>query len=606
MRTTRAGLAIAGALVVACSGPAYDHYTWNEPYGPSGEPGVPNEPLPPKGPQPSFGPTRHLANAPPPISGGTLAILSDGRVAAADPDRDLVYIVDVGNSGTVTTIKLDPHDEPGRIVQDAAQRVHVVLRSGHGVATIDPAAGKLLTRRPTCAAPRGIAVDGSRLLVACEGGELVALPADPNGTASLVSTIDRDLRDVVVTKQTIYVSRFRTAEVLELSTDGVVIARQRAAGANFDLNGADATLAWRMIAAPPGDSSDRPVVVHQMSTRQMVEPAPGGYGGGGFGAQDPLFCSPGIVSTVVGRGVPLGPLVPAPSQAALPVDVAVDGTDYVIVAAGNGHTQELPQLFVLDQQDVGCGAPQSRSVHGQATAVAVLARGSYVVQSREPAQLELVPSGRIITLSNDSREDTGHAIFHSNSGIGIACASCHGEGRDDAHVWSFDQLGERRTPSLLGTLEGTAPYHWKGDMKDIGQLVDEVMTGRMNGPSLVDDQKSTLQGWLFALPAPSASTSLDAASVARGRALFESPGVGCTRCHAGPRYTTSATVDVGTGGSFQVPSLVGVSARAPYLHDGCAATLLERFGSCGGSKHGDTSKLSATELDDLVNFLGTL
>jgi hypothetical protein len=604
MRTTRAGLAIAGALVVACSAPAYDHYTWNEPSGPSGEPRVPNEP--PKGPQPSFGPTRHLANAPPPISGGTLAILSDGRVAAADPDRDLVYIVDLGTSGTVTTIKLDPHDEPGRIVQDAAQRVHVVLRSGHGVATIDAAAGKLLTRRPTCPAPRGIAVDGSRLLVACEGGELVALPVDPNGTASLVSTIDRDLRDVVVTKQSIYVSRFRTAEVIELTSDGVVVSQQQPNGDTTTFDGLDATLAWRMIAAPPGDPSDRPVVVHQMSTRQPVQPAPGGYGGDSFGAQDPLSCTPGIVSTVVGRGLPLGPFVPAPHQAVLPVDIAIDGNDYVLVAAGNGHTKDLPQLFVLDRFDAQCFFPRPQTVQGQPTAVAVIGRGSYVVQSREPAQLELVPSGRIITLSNDSREDTGHAIFHSNSGIGLACGSCHGEGRDDAHVWSFDQLGDRRTPSLLGTLEGTAPYHWKGDMKDIGQLVDDVMTGRMNGPSLADDQKSTLQKWLFALPGPSASTSLDAASVARGRALFESPGVGCTRCHSGPRYTTSATVDVGTGGSFQVPSLVGVSARAPYLHDGCAATLLERFGSCGGSKHGDTSKLSATDLDDLVNFLGTL
>jgi cytochrome c peroxidase len=142
-------------------------------------------------------------------------------------------------------------------------------------------------------------------------------------------------------------------------------------------------------------------------------------------------------------------------------------------------------------------------------------------------------------------------------------------------------------------------------MKDVDQLADEVMTGRMAGPQLETDQKGALQGWLFALPAPPEATG-DAAAQARGKILFESANVGCASCHSGPRFTSSATVDVGTGGAFQVPSLVGVRMRAPFLHDGCATTLKDRFGACGGTKHGNTNGLTPNDISDLIAYLETL
>jgi cytochrome c553 len=271
-------------------------------------------------------------------------------------------------------------------------------------------------------------------------------------------------------------------------------------------------------------------------------------------------------------------------------------------------------VFILSSTAGGspCATTQNElAPSGEAIALALLPGNSVLVQSREPAQLEILStdtgaSTNVIALSSDSRSDTGHAIFHANSGAGIACASCHGEGGDDGHVWTFDQEGSRRTPSLRGTLDGTAPYHWNGEMKDISALSDAVMTGRMNGPALDAVQKGHLQSWLFALPALPAPTGLDAAAVTRGQTLFASSTTACASCHSGPRFTSSVTVSVGTGGAFQVPSLVGVGARAPFLHDGCAATLTDRFGSCGGASHGDTTKLSTGEIGDLVAYLQTL
>ena len=101
---------------------------------------------------------------------------------------------------------------------------------------------------------------------------------------------------------------------------------------------------------------------------------------------------------------------------------------------------------------------------------------------------------------------------------------------------------------------------------------------------------------------------LNAAAVARGKSLFESSATGCTSCHSGTDLSTHAIVNVGTGGTFKVPSLRGVSYRAPFMHNGCAATLADRFsGACGGlDAHGTTSGLSTSDVQSIVAYLSTL
>jgi cytochrome c peroxidase len=49
-----------------------------------------------------------------------------------------------------------------------------------------------------------------------------------------------------------------------------------------------------------------------------------------------------------------------------------------------------------------------------------------------------------------------------------------------------------------------------------------------------------------------------------------------------------------------------VSATAPYLHDGRAATLRDLLALCADGSMGDTSMLSAGELDDLELYLRSL
>jgi len=250
-------------------------------------------------------------------------------------------------------------------------------------------------------------------------------------------------------------------------------------------------------------------------------------------------------------------------------------------------------------------------VPGQAVATALTPDGRLVVQSREPAVVTVMrlPDGIVenqIPLGGQSMQDTGHDIFHRDAGGGIACASCHAEGGEDGHVWTFAGFGPRRTQALHVGLRDTEPFHWEGDKRDMSMLMEDVFVARMGGVHQSPERLAALASWLFTLTPPAPVRSATDEAAARGKVVFEGAAQ-CGNCHTGTALTNNETVDVGTGGAFQVPSLVGVAYRAPFVHDGCAPTLRDRFdASCGGDAHGNVADLSDTEIDDLVAYLETL
>jgi hypothetical protein len=678
--------------------------------------------------EPVFGPTTVATVPPPPISGGTLLATHDGtRVIAADPERDSVYVVNLVTNAVASTIALTAGDEPGRLVEDGAGRIHVALRSGGALATIDPAKGTILERRAVCAAPRGVAYDSATDLVwvACATGELVGLPA-AGGPAAHTFAIERDLRDVIVSNGSLSVTKFRSAEVLRVTSSGAIARRDALPSPQTSFL---PHVAWRTVAGPSGTV----VAVHQAeSTTSVQTQVQGGYGGGGSicggsaissgggSSSGPLPLPPeplpsgddsGVFSTLGGddasslgfaddaasdgaaedavattfasdassdggspasvedipvpvpppsqgsfpfqespgtcigasdAGLPPGPgylsrqtsrqggcvptgivldvlsalgadgsvLFNLPFPGVLPVDVAIspDGSTIAAVAPGNAFTSDLDTVFVFTT----CGVQQqSMPILGtdgtSEQPVAVTFGGNrLIVQVREPSELRMFDTtgaSTAVALSTASREDTGHDVFHTQAGGMIACASCHPEGREDGHVWILDG-GHRRTPSLQGTIAGTAPYHWPGDEADLDVLVNDVYTIRMSGAMLPDDQRNALTGWVQTVPAPAPATTSSASQ--RGKTLFERADVGCATCHSGPKFTNNQTVDVGTGGAFQVPPLVGVAWRTPLMHDGCAATIADRFGACSTPAHGSIGSLSASDISDLVSYLETL
>jgi hypothetical protein len=562
-----------------------------------------------------------IASEPPrPVSGGTLLVLRDGTAAvASDPDRDVVYVVDLKTRALRATVALWGGDEPGRLVEDGAGLVHVALRRGGAVVTIDPTTGLIVQRQPVCAAPRGLAYDASNDLVhvACAEGTLVSLAAA--GGVFRTVPLRRDVRDVVVTGDgRLLVSTFKSADVLELDASGNIgfITRPpaRLGGPPTSIGGPGTmspAVAWRMV--PYGGSGA--LLLHQRGADQQVVPAPGGYGSG-------KPCD-GIVestATVIMPGT-MAPPSATLGLVTLAVDVAVspDGQTMAIAAAGNTHAplasvMELP-ITSLAQGGGACavgkpspgGANAGAPPNQQIVSVAYASTGALYALGRAPAALWTFDGQNPISLSADPTADTGHELFHMDAGGGIACASCHPEGGEDGRTWNFACLGPRRTQSLRGGLSGTEPFHWDGDMPNFTDLVQAVFVGRMSGPQPTADQTAALLHWLDGIPELPTLPAAAPSAIEHGRALFQSAALGCSACHAGPHLTNNQTVDVGTGLKLQVPSLRGVGWRAPFLHTGCAIRLADRFGSCGGGdKHGHTSQLQPADISDLTAYLETL
>jgi YVTN family beta-propeller protein len=586
-----------------------------------------------------------------PVVGGTLLVTRDKKtIVAADPDRDAIFLVDT-TSHAVTPIQLQRGDEPGRVAEGPDGTVYVGLRRAGALVAVDVASGSVAKRVPVCGSPRGVAYDATSasVYVACRSGLLLTLAAgDLSIKRSL--TLDPDLRDVIVRDQDLVVTRFQSAEVMVVGPDGTV---SRRATPQPTPGCATATVLFRALALPGGQIA----LAHQVSSDDMVNENNGGYGmsscGGGLVSR--VFTTvdvdtPSGVDADAGTSPPDSGAAGSPPvsmtfqstflPSAGPLDVAVDadsgqlaliGLDTSLTgnkgsfeatgpAVGTSGALGSPPAALLSTMP-GAGlwlvplsaltenmpiieATASVKIAGQPVAVAFNS-GSYVVQSREPATLEF-QDGSSVILSSESHADTGHLIFHMDSGIGISCSSCHPEGGEDGHVWHFPE-GLRRTLPLQGGVLERAPFHWDGSLKDMNALFDEVMVKRMNvQASMSDPQIASLGSFLEQLPEPAPADGLDAAAVARGQVLFQRADVGCSTCHSGPQYTNNLLSDVGTGGQFVTPSLLGVGLRTALFHDGCAKSVADRFGPCAGTEHGKPELLSDGERADLITFLRSL
>ena len=542
-----------------------------------------------------------------PIMGGTLLVNKSGTLAlASDPDRDTVFLVDL-DTHEVTSLRLSPGEVPGRLVEDDAGNAWVVLRSAGQVAKISLDQKQITGRLEVCDSPRGVAYESGthRLHVACQNGLLMSFDASSGELSRQIRVAD-DLRDVVVSGDDLVLTTFRSAEVIVVDSTGQIA--QRTFPATIRSN-SQPSVAWRAVASPTGEVR----IMHQVAdTEGGVSTGPSGYGEGGP-------CSTSIVTpalTTLTPGEAGAYQLSAGPQfvgAAGPTDIAVSKTGRIaVVVSGNAWSADRPAVMYPEPsapagQTLGCEPPSEvPEAEGEPVAVAFDANGQTVVQSREPAALYL-ENGTVIPLSGESRASTGLALFHMNTGSGIACASCHPEGTDDSQTWLFDEIGPRRTQMVAGGISERAPFHWDGDMVDFKMLVNEVMVGRMNLPARPNKaQMATFAGWVDTIERPSPRMG-DPEAIERGKAVFFDDAVGCNDCHTGPALTNNRIEDVGTGGHFVVPTLLGIASRAPYIHDGCAKTLHDRFTACGGGdSHGKTSHLTSAQIDDLVSYLETL
>lgn len=245
--------------------------------------------------------------------------------------------------------------------------------------------------------------------------------------------------------------------------------------------------------------------------------------------------------------------------------------------------------------------------------------------SRDVSVLDLT-AGKVgseiarITVVDETLEPTllqGKRLFNNASDprlshLGwISCASCHLDGGVDGSTWLTPD-GPRQTQPLWN-LAGTEPLHasaTRDEVQDFEHDIEGVMGGIGLAPAPAAPELGEPNGARSAdldalaayvlrgirVPKPPQG---DEGEIARGRTVFAEAG--CATCHGGASWTISSLPgevgtlapngerevlavlrDVGTFNSetdvlgkhgFDVPSLLGLHATAPYLHDGSKATL---------------------------------
>lgn len=562
--------------------------------------------------------------APAPITGGSVVVVDDTLAAVMDADRERVWMVGLPN-GPATSVSFPAGSRPDRAVVDAQGIVHVVLRGTAQVAHIDPRAHTLLgTDALGCPEPRGIDVHQATqdLVVACRGGEVVRF--QPGGPQT-VTRLGEDLRDVLLDGDSMTVSTFRAASLTRYpqTTGG---APQTFAPTSQTTGTPE--VAWRTVRAGEGQL----VAYQEAATSNIVTgsglcpagtvPGTSAYGAPSSGIEGADACSALAMKSAITWDVGDGTLVAGLVGDVLPVDVAAQRVDPAcappaacsrsinVAVAGAGGTASLYQLTPGDRTG-SCLVPRMR-LAGNFTGAAFLPSGRAVLHDRRASSLILVDPNTASTVgvyryATDSVDSEGSRLFHRvpEGGVAITCASCHPEGGEDGHTWLLD--GElRRTQSLQGGVMSRAPFHWKGTLPSLGALMDDTFVQRMGASAPEPATVGSLAAWLDTVPAVKPSPPAQADQLTRGHEAFVKAN--CESCHSGPQLSNHLAVPVGTGGVFKTPSLVGLSARGPWMHDGCAKTLRLRFTdpACGGTSHGSPELLSATELDDLVAYLESL
>ena len=566
-----------------------------------------NAPLCPTEPQDSR-PRVSLADpTPPAVGGGTLLLATTSELAfAADPDRDEVHIVDRHRRAKIASVALEPGAEPGRIVEDHGGLVHVLLRGAGAIATIDPNDAAIVATHEACGNPRGLAVDHAdgSLVVACAEGVVVRI--DPHGERSTID-VGIELRDVIEVGPPLRVSAWRTAEVLTLDARGRVID---SVAPRVD------TLAQLESSddAPPQPNSARRAlaidggwaVLYQAAFPDRVAQSASSYYDG--------HCLP-LQAAVVTWQAPGADVSSWPSPSIVPAfDFALsrvaswDESRWLAIVGGMRGGWAL-QLVVIDASTSaldGCNTPHPIPLTSAPISVAFDHDGQAWVQLREPAQLvvfdPLTEELRSeIELSQVSVADTGHELFHAPTDSRVACASCHPEGRDDGIAWQFEDE-VRRTQALDIGLAGSEPFHWHGDLPDMEALVAEIRGERMCGVRTSAGEDAAVARFVFGLRPMVPASHGTADAIARGAELFAARG--CATCHVGARFTNDQTMSI-AGIPLQVPSLLGVAFRPPFMHDGRAATLGDTVDDMlaisvpGGA-------VTQSERADLVAFLASL
>ena len=289
--------------------------------------------------------------------------------------------------------------------------------------------------------------------------------------------------------------------------------------------------------------------------------------------------------------------------------VTVGGVDEVTV--GKKSETELTRIKVGDFPTSAC-----IDAEGELAFVTNAFDSSISVvdlkKRKEIRRVSLGPSPKLTNRERGKRLFFDARLAHDGW---LSCNSCHGDGHTNGQLndnfsdGSFDS--PKRVMTLLGKSESTLPLAWNGKVESFEDQVRNSIEKTMQSPQAAKEgDVEAIAAFIKTLPAPPginvARGTVDPDQVASGLRLFNQ--LNCSDCHSGSSFTSPEVFDVGladeqSNTKFNPPSLLGVSQRGPYFHDGRSKTLREVLTKF---KHQISRDLTSKEVEALLAFLRSI
>ncbi len=262
--------------------------------------------------------------------------------------------------------------------------------------------------------------------------------------------------------------------------------------------------------------------------------------------------------------------------------------------------------------------PRGIAIAGQTLYAAEYFSDSVATVQLKPDEKNRVGSISLGQMPEPTEVRRGEMLFHDADLCfqrWQSCASCHPDARADGLNWDLlnDGLGTPKNTKSMLWAHRTPPVMSLG-VRETAETAVRAGLRHIQFVVRPEADAAAIDAYLKSLeplPGPQAGDSQVDARAEHGKRVFEKAG--CLACHAPPLYTSLKPYDVGTGtgretgNTFDTPTLVELWRTAPYLHDGRAATIEEVFTQFNrDDRHGKTSTLSPTELEDLTAFLLSL
>jgi len=197
-----------------------------------------------------------------------------------------------------------------------------------------------------------------------------------------------------------------------------------------------------------------------------------------------------------------------------------------------------------------------------------------------------------------------------------SCASCHPDARMDGLNWDLtnDGIGNLKNTKSLVLAHETPPVMSSG-IRALAEVAVRMGMMHILFTNPPEEDAATIDKYLKLLEPVPSSYLVDgqlSPIAKRGKKLFFSEEVGCSKCHAGSLYTDMQMHDVGSKSpcdrrkDFDTPTLIEVWRTASYYHDGRYTTVKESISKCKEHKDGGEVDLNEQQINDLVEFVLSL